>query len=271
LKNIEEHIEIHDIKAETVASLMIDRDTDIEIAEKGSFYRNICEDIIEMEYLRTSVVSISLSRDGIYQLLPEALFFHEDRLLATRETNYVEELKRLKNEKEVLSTFFKPFDTAYFECSAFLEEVANEMAMRQNNILLNLLFDYNIQKEENKHIKQLAPLLPYAFEIRGDLKFLQQILQAIFKEKVEISLIYRQEYPYREDSIDSPVQVFTFHVKGLNAILYKQMMDELAAFFPFFAEYFLPFDVDYIFKVRDINQVFLLEKPLVLDYNTQLS
>lgn len=250
---------------------MIDRDTDIEIADKGSFYRNICEDIIEMEYLKTSVVSVSLSRDGIYQLLPEALFFHEDRLLATRESNYTEELKRLKDEKEVLSTFFKPFDTTYFECSAFLEEVVEEMALRKNDILLNLLYDYDSSKEENRHIKQLAPLLPYAFEIRGDLKFLQQVLQAIFKEKVEISLIYRQQYPFVEDSIDSPLQVFTFHVKGLNMVLYKQMMDELAAFFPFFAEYFLPFDVDYIFKVRDIEQVFLLEKPLILDYNTQLS
>ena len=269
MKNKDEHTEIRDIKAETIASLVIKEDTDIEVAAKGSFYRNTCEDVIEIEYLIPSVANISLSQDGLYQLLPQGLFFHEDRLLATRESNYAEELKRLKNEKELLHTFFKPFDTAYFELSMLLEEIVNDTILHRNDTLLDLLFDYNLQKEENTHIKLLAPLLPYASQMRGDMQFLQKILEAIFKEKVEIRLVYKRD-TFQKDCIDIPILHFIFHIEGLNAVLYRQSMDELEAFFPFFAHYFLPFDTDYLVRIRDINQVFLVEKPLVLDYNTQL-
>jgi len=72
-----ENINLQEIKAETILSLKDLPDFLVQKENSGTFYRNYSPDLIEYDNFNNTV---TLSRDGVYNLLPEGLFFKEDEL-----------------------------------------------------------------------------------------------------------------------------------------------------------------------------------------------
>lgn len=279
MKYNDKNIPIEDVKAESIIAVMYD-DTKPEIRAQGCFYRNYCEDIIRIgnESDRDSIV-VELSRDGIYHLLPETLFFLENRLLIKKkksisnseivnESAIKEEVKKQNVEKKYLSTFFKFFDMQYFETSLQLEKEIYEIENTQTKVVLKYFFEYDLNKEENVYIKKIAPLLIYCSLIRADLLLLPKILSAV--------LNYRVELKKRNVFIDHttepiPLIDFIVHVKGLSPKEYQDLTILYKPFFSFVNEWFLPIGTEYNYKIKDTSQPFALnEQQIILDYNTQL-
>ncbi len=279
MKYIDKNIPIENIKAESIIAVMYD-DTNPEIRAQGCFYRNYCEDIIRIgnESDRESIV-VELSRDGIYHLLPETLFFLENRLLIKKkksinnteianESAIKEEVKKQNAEKKYLSIFFKIFDTKYFETSLHLEKELFEIENKQTRLILKYFFEYDLNKENDPFVKRIAPFIIHSSQIRGDLILLPEILSSALNHRVELK---KRNFVIDFESESIALIEFIVHVKGLSVIEYQDLITAYKPFFLFVHEWFLPVGIDYAYKIKDTAQQFSLkEKQIILDYNTQL-
>ena len=96
----QQYIPIGDLKAETWLNTHFPEDIPLRISTKGTFYSNYCEDLLEMDTSNVVANRISLSRDGLFHLLPESLFVNDNRLLDPKQKN-----KPFAPEKEQIMNF----------------------------------------------------------------------------------------------------------------------------------------------------------------------
>jgi hypothetical protein len=245
-----------DIKAETLISQKEINEEDVIVRMGGVFSRNYSGDCINDAEEEGKTI-LALSRDGVFHLLPEGLFFEENRIKNVLKNDFTTEYKKFKKEKENIELFFQPFDTEHFKRSLELEKKLNEIVERGNGIFI----DNFLEKPEtdNKYIIRTAAILPFVSRLRGNFALLRDILQNVFSaEKVEINEI-------------APLfKRFIIHKKGLSKEEYLAMDDDLSPFFDFFGQWFLPVGMEYDYRIKDYTQPFTLGNTLLLDYNTHL-
>ena len=248
-----ENFYLREIKAETI--LALEEITDFSILTKensGTFCRNYSSDIIDCDNINNT---ITLSRDSIYKLLPEALFFEEEELRNSK--NFKDTSDKIKEKKKEISYFFQPFDTEYFKLSLTLEKEINKISEKSNKILLDLFFEKNKIAKINPIFSQF--LLPQINQIKGNELLIIDILKIILKVK-KIELIEINNYDKR----------FIIHIPNLSKDEYFQKTQEVSDIFEILKEYFSPFDTNYDFKIKDREQKFILGKNLILDYNVNI-
>ena len=111
----------HDIKAEVIAAEIIENGlspAEIVIIPDGSFRRKYSKDVISAEVIKSDdgqkVLGIHVTRDGLYDSLPEAIF-HD---LSTQPLTSGHEMAKLskmqKNEEKEARLFFFHLKTKYF-------------------------------------------------------------------------------------------------------------------------------------------------------------
>jgi len=263
MKYFDKYIDLKEIKAEAFVSII--EEFDFDVISKGSFVRNLSDDLLSIKNYDNRT-TIELARDGVFQLLPEGLFFEEDSL-RLKKKNY----KKLKEEKERVELFFQPFDTEYFKLGLELQDRINDISEKETNILIDHFFEISQADENNKYIKKIKSILPLVSEIRGNEKRLKEILENVFSAKVEIfTNIKEVKNDYIDESEISFNMKFVIHKLGLKREEYKIMNIEVNTFFDFFYKYFLPVEVGYEFIIKDKEEKFILGNTLILDYNTQL-
>jgi hypothetical protein len=259
MKYFDEYIETEDIKAETILSCLRN-DLNFQVQYSGVFSRNYSNDILSVEKNENNDTVINLSRDGIFHILPEGLFFKEEHLKNIKNkpgTDFKSEHEKVKTEKKIIESFFRPLDTELFKLSFELEKKINQISEENNNVIIQSLFDRFEITFENKYINKIKPLLPFAGKIRGNLNFVNDILKIIFLSKVEIIK-------------NGFSMVFIIHKKKLSKEEYLEMDKELLPFFDFLYEWFLPLEVECSYKIKDYEEPFTLGNSLILDYNTYL-
>lgn len=225
---------------------------------KNDFRRNYFNDLSACKPNQCKAI---LSRNGIFEVLPERLFFKENIIPFRDRRDFEDLVNKLKTRKKHYKGFFLPFDSILFNYSLRLSEKVTELIGDKNKLLLQRIFDYNIDTEANPYIRLLAPLLLQATALRGDFIKLTRILTTIIGCKVDYNIKQNET-----------VQ-FTIHKLNLNSTEYHEFNEILKPFFVFFEYWFLPMELNCTFKVKDYQQPFVLSdsKPLVLDYNTKLS
>ena len=244
-------------KAETLIS-QLDIKDDFCVRMEGIFSRNYSEDLIGIEEIDDKTF-LKLSRDGIFHLLPEGLFFEGNRVKNIPKHDFSREYKKFKEEKERIELFFQLFDTTHFKLSLELEKKLNRIAEQRNDIFTNAFFDEPEVEEDNQYISGIKKLLPFASELRGNFALLTDILKNIFSvEKIEIV----ETEPFHRR--------FIIHKEGLSQEEYLLMDEELVPFFDFFSQWFLPVEMEYDFRLKDYKTPFTLGNILLLDYNTRL-
>jgi hypothetical protein len=244
---------MREIKAETLISLIDVSDFTVQM--QGIFFRNYSEDLTSITDDNNGQI-FNLSRDGIFHLLPEGLFFEKNQL---KDDDFKKKYDALKEKKKRIDLFFQPFDTEYFKLSLKLEKKINAVSEQWNAFFSTFFFDNLELEHDNAYIYKLKTLLPYVSELKGNHKLLVDILKIILEcEKVEI--IELKPFFKR----------FIFHKECLSKEAYQQMTEKILAFFNFFQEWFLPFEIEYDYRIKDRKQRFYLGKILLLDYNTNL-
>ena len=224
----------------------------------GSFFtRNYSGDLVSCDH---EMETVSLARNGIYDIMPEKLFFDSEELRFLEKRDLAYKLSEVYEEEKNIKTYFKPFDSYFFNQSLRLQKVITHMVDDRTRLLLKLFFDYDIETEENPYVKQIAPLLLHVTQLRADLDLIVNILTDILECKVEHKVI-------------SPVHTqFVVHKRELDGKGYATFMKLLKPLFAFIENWFMPMEMGVEFKVKDYKQPFVLsdERALVLDYNTQL-
>ena len=227
-------------------------------ASYGSFFsRNYSGDL---RSVHTDTNTVKLSRNGLYDILPEKIFFDVDELRFKESRDLAQRITEIYEEEKNIKDYFLPLDSFFFNQSCQYHATANYLVDNKTKWLVKLLFDYDIDAEENPFVKQMAPLLLHVAEIRANLGLISQILSEILDCRVDYHVNHQEEV------------LFVIHKRNLSGTEYHAFMRDLKPLFDFVTYWFVSMDMDCIYKVKDYYQPFILsnERPLVLDYNTQI-
>ena len=186
-----------DIKAE--AQLLVAqerglRKDDYLVSCNHRFTREYSRDLVSgnlAELGNQSILRLELSRSGLYDHLPEGIFFLP--LQRTKgnisAVDMVVNYKENKKKEESIRRFFLPFENDFFLQRVGVEE---QETLLLKGLQLGYLNDYFVRfwnlptSIPKSFIAPLILLLPYAYKIAGDLKLMAQSLEQILNEPVRI-------------------------------------------------------------------------------------
>lgn len=232
---------------------------------KGCFYRGYNADLIKINRVEKA---IELSRDGIMRNLPESLFFNEQYL---RDSSDEEVLKERESELEVqreqLSVFFEAFDTILERGLLELHKCVDSIECGKEEFVLKELYDIDIHRFHNPYVCKLARLLLDGDRLKGNIHLIPFFVKSILDENISCRRVSRVV-----DELKSIYYIelqFVIYIEGLSTEEYRQRMDEYDEFFWYLEQWFMPFDCEVDYCIKDINQTFVLGQQMTLDYNVR--
>lgn len=167
---------------------------DFVIANKSTFSRPYRRDIISVDNLiNENKITLNLSRNGIYDTLPEGLF-HVPK--GNQDANtYISRRKIVKQEEQDARAFFAPFENEFFYQRLKVEnrerELLNGFYNLNDEFLMNFWkIDRQFPKE---YINKLIKLIPFSHKISGDFELTRLCLEEILGDKVAFKRIYESE------------------------------------------------------------------------------
>lgn len=248
---MEYYANFREIKAESILSLYDLGDFALEM--NGIFHRNYSSDLMSK---LSNKEEIELSRDSVYHLLPEGLFFNEEELLNS---------EILREKKKKRKFFFQLFDTEYFKLSLKLEQEINNISEKQVRNLKDHSINRDIEPKTEEDMLNILNHSDFVCEIRGKEWLIVDILKMILDIK-KIELIKIEDF----NSPEIIRKRFIIHIPNLSVEEYFQKNHQISKMFEILKEYFLPFDIEYDFKIKDRKHKFILSQNLILDYNTNI-
>ncbi len=167
---------------------------DFVIANKSTFSRPYRRDIISVDnLLNEDKITFNLSRNGIYDTLPEGLF-HGPK--GNQDAGaYISSRKVLKQEEQDARAFFAPFENEFFYQKLNVENRERETLDNFYNLNDDFLVDFwQIDREiPEDYILKLIKLLPFSHEISGNFELTRLCLQEILSEEVLFKRKYENE------------------------------------------------------------------------------
>lgn len=236
------------------------------IVNKSSFTRSYKRDIIDVEKIEdTNSLLLHLSRNGLYDSLPEG-FFHgkpiQNQSFATQRARYKEEEKQAR-------LFFEPLENEFFNQRLLIEKNERELLSEFSNLKDDFLINFwKVDKEiPKKYLLKLIKLLPFSFKISGDLELTRLCLEKILQVDVSFEKKYsRDEINLLNDNnrnilgVDTVLSssnsdVFTMSIQSIIGPINSKKIDDylkengILKFINLFYEYFIPVDVDISTKI----------------------
>lgn len=249
-------MEPHDIKAETWVAAHYPSQREWIAHHKGIFTRNYADDMRSCDP-QTTVVE--LSRDGLYEILPNKLFFNGTELQGINQSDFEWTHRVLKQRVERIKTVFLPFDTSFFNHSLALEQELNAYLADKINVLLKAFIGEDYSNDRNGYIRRMAPMVLQAAHLRGKYAVLCKIITCVLGSSTH--------YIKKGNRIR-----FVVNRPNLERKAFLNYLEELKPFFQWVEEWFIPFDFQCEFKVRDYGRDDRFTGPnkLLLDYNATL-
>ena len=187
-EEIESHTE--SIKAEVLLAELLQNSSmtldDVIIKNQSSFNRSYRNDLILLENVDNQFEKFAfhLSRNGIYDLVPEGLF-HSENKKNTGES-YNSKRKEIKNTEQDARRFFAPIENEFFHQKLEIEKNERKMLNSFYSLEEQFLMDFwkidtQIQK---KILVKLMRLLPNSHQIAGDLELTRLSAEKILGERV---------------------------------------------------------------------------------------
>ena len=187
-----------DVRAEIIAADLIERGTapeKIAIRPMGTFSRNFRKDIAAIknilnhangeEYLR-----IDVSRDGIYDSLPQGLFHAVERKNKKPTlADTIEEIKKVKQEEEDIRQFFWAIEKEVNITKALIEiEERKSIFGLSDNFQSQLFLDIwpEIQEINARYYPFLFQILPLAHRFRANIEMSELLLSYVVNHPVSI-------------------------------------------------------------------------------------
>jgi hypothetical protein len=191
-----------DVRAEVLLSQAMNHgllQKEFDAQADGFFYRAQVPDLYKINLNTDKTLSsrlhLQLSRPGLYDALPEGIFFQMEKDIRTVKSaaEMAEEYRVNKKKENEIRKFFAPFENEFF-----LQTTQNEMV--ETNLLQGLrsgwLKEYFIdfwklpQDIPTNAALVMVMFLPYVHQIAGDMKATEAVLQKIINEPVNIVLQY---------------------------------------------------------------------------------
>lgn len=254
---VDKYVDMEDLRAETLLAQHYPDVDEWTVRHDSFFRRNYVNDLQRCD---PGTRQIFTSRNGLYQVLPEKMFFDEQELRNKNGREFTARVNEIMEQEQTIKSYFMPFDTAFFNLSMQIERAASEAVRQSISNMLKRFFDFDLENEPNRYIRRFAPMLLHVSRIRGDIRLISDLLSHVFR------------CPVTWENT-SPIEIrFVIHKRGLVQETHREFMEQLGPFFGFLQDWFLPVPVSMTFAIKDFKQAFVLSDtaPLVLDYNTQL-
>ena len=169
-----------DINAETLLNYLSHADATVDL--KGTHKRNAYEDILSIVQ-ENGRFTIELSRESIYDILPEALFHPIDRFENIPPNEYkerfAEEYEAQQMEEENARRFFAPFDKFILGIGCEVNRIKND-DYKDNSVLSEIICDNMSERYmNNRFVRKLIPYTPLCRRMRGDRDMIALALRKI--------------------------------------------------------------------------------------------
>ncbi|KAA2243718.1 hypothetical protein F0L74_14665 [Chitinophaga agrisoli] len=198
LEEVIEHIHrLHeDVRAEVVVGELLDNQVQQEsvtVQMKNVFTRAFARDILGARLDDSQpyhpFIALQLSRDGLYDRLPEGLFhdFSSQRRGSVNEM--VANYKKQQQQQQHARKFFQPLEHEFFLQRVFLEQREKHLLFDAFGKDADLLFRsfWGISPNlPQAATNRLVRLLPYMHRIAGNIPLVTLCLQVILEENVHI-------------------------------------------------------------------------------------
>lgn len=162
----------------------------------GSHKRNAYEDILTVSQ-EDDAVKIELSRLGLYDILPEALFHPVDRFDNIPANEYKErfadEVEQQRIEESNARSFFSIYDKFIFDLSSYVTRLKDE-EYSDNRVLSDIICDTLPEKYlSNRFVARTIAFTPCCQSMRGNTTLLTlMIRKVLYDEGVKLEMNNRQ-------------------------------------------------------------------------------
>lgn len=200
LEEVIDHIRhLHyDVRAEVVVGELLDNnitEQEVAVQMQNVFTRAFNKDILDAQLDDSQpyhpFITLTLSRDGLYDRLPEGLFHEFTPQKQQREVSeMVASYKKQQQEQQQARKFFRPIEHEFFLQRVFLEQREKHLlfdAFGKDADELFLSFWGIPHGLPAVAVNRLIKLLPYIHRIAGNLPLVQLYLEAILDEPVKVT------------------------------------------------------------------------------------
>lgn len=173
-----------DIRAEIVGNYL--KGIKKEFVFLGTHKRNAYEDILSISEDDGSI-KVELSKQGLYDILPEALFHPIDRFDNIPANEYkerfAEEIEQQKIEEINARSFFSLYDRFIFDLSSVVSQIKST-ELNDNGILTDIICDsmsnaYN----SNRFVSRTKEFIPRCNNIRGNETLITLMLRKVMSDE----------------------------------------------------------------------------------------
>ncbi len=222
-------VEFQNLKAEVVVAEVEENSnlniTDLSIRNSSSFRRSFRRDIIKVEPITSfePTLKLLLSRNGLYDRLPEGLFH---KVIPDAHIQSGTELSKvLKKEEEEARSFFDPLENEFFYQKLQIEKnervLLDDFYGLKDQFLLDFWkLDRDIPEE---YLLKLVRLLPNCSKISGDIELARMCLERMLDIEVEFEVVYEEkriDKNLKEDVTDN-------NMVGVNMVLQGEQIGVL--------------------------------------------
>lgn len=294
----------YDIRAEVITNELLESNAivqdEITISNHGQFSRAYRNDILgaviqDDNYDKQEYLNIQLSRDSIYDALPEGFVHSLSENNADKSVKQmIREHKHQKKQEAEARNFFKPFENEIFHYRTKIESVERDFLYKLNGSKpLDFFYDFwglpHIYPAVL--VSKFIQLLPYAYKIVGDIDLACRCLASIIEEKVNYKTTTSKEYSDEGEQIrlgDNRLGVDFITGKDymdysmnltleIGPIANKPFDDyvnngEIKKFIDCFCEHFFPMEVEVkiVLLMNKETEEFNFSKKPVLGYTTRI-
>lgn len=205
----------YDIRAEVVVNDLL-KNNEIDesqyiIQNDGQFSRvyrfDILEsDVTDFDYDSMQMLKLSLSRDSIYDMLPENLTHHTKNDTPNKDVEVmIGEHQAQKKQQKAARTFFQPFENEMFSYGVSVENLENEFLFELNSYLApEMFYDFwGIDRDfPPLLVSKFIRLLPFAYKIVGNIEEACHILSVLLEEEVKVTYRGHQQYADESQNIE---------------------------------------------------------------------
>ncbi len=166
----------------------------------GTFARTYSQDILQIDQPGTGKgedTVVHVSREGLYDMLPEAIFHQEERKSRKNVQEATRESERFRAEEKAARRFFLPLEQEFYRQRIWLEfnelRYWFESTATENTAML--LDFWGLNKGGLSHDQQLFMLsvMPQLHSMVGKADVTAQCLEVLLSEKVKIQPIANLE------------------------------------------------------------------------------
>lgn len=227
---------------------------------KGTFYRNYSNDAMSVDAPSREV---SLARDGFLKLLPAGLISEEGEL---REGSFPDNYRKINERVELLREQFLPMDSFVFRQSLHIERQISEVLVEKELFVLKQWFGIEWTELKDSLVQELALMLPYLKDKRGNIYFVRDLLQSLMGLEVRLHKGIWSESDTSRRHL--PRLRYEIIRDGMDRETYLQESEKLAPAAAFIREWMLPLEAHCEIGYKSFLPV---EGAQTLGYNSLLA